>query len=201
MAENGYMNGFGSGEGLWAFLIFAIIFGGGNFLGGNRETCLTRSDLDTQTILNNQSALSRDIFDVNSNILNSAHGITDTVMNGTYANTNAIKDHQIATIGRIDGINYNIAQNAAATQAGFCSTIRAVEDCCCRTNLANERNTNAIIQRIDAFENAHKDEVIRELTNKDNICQTVNQILNAQGRYVMNPPCPNYNYCNPCYCQ
>jgi len=197
MAENGYMNGFGSGEGLWAFLIFAIIFGGGNIgIGGNREACLTRSDLDTQTILNNQSALSRDIFDVNANILTNTSTITNSVMNGTYATTNAIKDHQLATIGRIDGINYNIASNAAATQAGFCSTIRAVEDCCCRTNLNNERNTNAIIQRIDALENAHKDEVILALTNKDNIAQTVSQILNQQGRYVVNPPCPY-----PCYCQ
>lgn len=199
MAENGYLtNGFGSGEGLWAFMIFAIIFGGSNGLGfgGNRETCLTRSDLDTQTILNNQSALSRDIFDVNSNILNSAHGITDTVMNGTYATTNAIKDHQIATIGRIDGINYNIAANAAATQAGFCSTVRAIEDCCCRTNLNNERNTNAIIQRIDALENAHKDETIRELTNRVNIDETVSRLANLQGRYVCNPPCPYPCYCN-----
>lgn len=196
MAENGYMNGFG-GDGLWAFMIFAIIFGGGNLgFGNNRETCLTKSDLDTQTILNNQSALSRDIFDVNANILTNTSTITNSVMNGTYATTNAIKDHQLATIGRIDSINYNIAQNAAATQAGFCSTVRAIEDCCCRTNLANERNTNAIIQRIDALENAHKDEVIRDLTNKDNICQTVNQILNAQGRYVVNPPCPYPCYCN-----
>lgn len=195
MAENGYMNGLG-GEGLWAFMIFAIIFGGGNFgFGGNKENCLVRSDLDTQTILNNQSAISRDIFDVNSNILNSAHGITDTVMTGTYTTTNAIKDHQIATIGRIDGINYNIAQNAAATQAGFCATNRAIDECCCRTNLNIERSRNDIIQRIDALENAHKDEIIAQLTSKDNICQTVNQILNAQGRYVVNPPCPY-----PCYC-
>lgn len=187
-----------NGEGLWAFMIFAIIFGGGNGFGfgGNREQCLVRSDLDTQTILNNQSAISRDIFDVNSNILTNTSVITNSVMNGTYATTNAIKDHQLATIGRIDGINYNIAANAAATQAGFCATTRAIEDCCCRTNLNNERNTNAIIQRIDALENAHKDEVILSLTNKDNICQTVNQILNAQGRYVVNPPCPYPCYCN-----
>lgn len=79
-----------------------------------------------------------------------------------------------------------------------------IDNCCCQTQkelienrYAAERNTCAIIERINALENSHKDEVISQLTSKNNINETVMQIANLQGRYVTNPPCPPIG-CSPC---
>lgn len=80
-----------------------------------------------------------------------------------------------------------------------------IDSCCCQTQKelienrnAAEKNTCAIIDRINALESSHKDEVISQLTSKNNINETVMQLANLQGRYVTNPPCPQYNCGCPC---
>lgn len=170
--SSGGIGDLGGGSGAWLLILF-FLFAGGNGLGNNGERCATeqqvRSDFDTNMVTTK----------------------LDFLTQGLCQNTSAI---QMGLVQNADMLGKDIMQSQFATQQGFCNTIKAVDDCCCKTNLNNERNTNAIIQRIDALENAHKDELIRELTSKDNICQTVTQILNAQGRYY---PYAGYSPC-PC---
>jgi len=165
---------------------------GNGFFGGSDRNSITSDELhnrfDTQTILNTQTAIERDIT-----------AAVDTLQNGTFTLNNTAKDGffgvQSQLCNNTNLLNNSIMQNSFANQQGFSDVTRAVDQCCCATNLNNERNTNAIISRIDAFENSHKDEVIAQLTSKINVDNTVQQILTAQGRYVGNPPC---NYPCPC---
>ena len=104
-------------------------------------------------------------------------------------------------------INNSVMQGTFDTKSAIADLGSKLQECCCTTQkelienrYSAEKNTSAIIDRINALENSHKDELIAQLTNKNNINETVTQIANLQGKYVTNPPCYQPYGCNGCPC-
>ena len=123
--------------------------------------------------------------------------------NGFGGNNGAIENQNI--INKLDTMSTGLGQATWNLNDGLHMLGSKIDNCCCTTQkeiiesrYSAERNTAAIIDRINALENSHKDELIAQLTNKNNINETVSQLANLQGRYVTNPPCPQYNCGYPC---
>jgi hypothetical protein len=136
-------NGMFGGDGWWAIIIFALIFGwggngfGGGFggFGGGRgcvEPCATKSDLTAQGIVQKLDGITYGISDstyaLNSSIMNGFHGVDNAICTLGYQNQQGFSNlaSQMAsccceTQRAIDGVNYNLA-----TQS--CDTRRAISD-------------------------------------------------------------------------
>ncbi len=137
--------GFFGGEGIWAILLFAMIFGyGGNGfgLGGGGGAGLqgmaTRADINEGFALNNitggitavQQGIADATYSLNNSLMNGFHGVDNAVCNLGYnvqSGFNAL-GHQISdcccqTQRSIDGINFNVATQFNALgntiQTGF----------------------------------------------------------------------------------
>ena len=174
-------NGMFGGSDSWAiFLFFLLAFNGGGFGFNNRSEALaTNADIQRG-------------FDTNT-IVNKLDGITNGLCDGFYAINNSIKD------------------TAYATQTGINNLGFEVQNCCCTTNrnidnvrYENSKNTCDIINAIHADGEATRNLITQntiqglrdELEQARGIISNSNQtryILDSIGRYVTNPPCPQYN--------
>lgn len=133
MADNGDMslgymmgqsegggNGWGGfGEGIWAVIILAILFGRGGFGwggqgcdGGGGGGALTRAEL-------------YDGFSVN-NIDAAVRGVQQGICDATYALNNTITNG-------FNGVDKSVCQLGYQTQAGFSGLAAQLADCCCQT--------------------------------------------------------------------
>ena len=166
-------DGFG-GVGLIILLfIFLIGIGGNGFGFGNGNTATALSLADIQASLYNQTQ------DANSRqVQNSIAMVNDTVLNNKYDNAVLIKDLSNQMSNSVAGIGNLIAnQTATITQLFNEQTINDLRDklAVTRDELSNTRQTAT-------------------LTNAIN--NQTSEILNAQGRYYLNPPC--YSGCGSC---
>lgn len=121
--------GFMGGEGIWALLIFALIFNGGGFLGGNRAY---GDNLATTDFVSSQFT-QRDIQDVNTN-LNNGFQNTNNALAAGFGRTN----DNIAYLGN------NILENRYAGQLAACQTQRDI------LTQTNELNTNLLTTALQA---------------------------------------------------
>ena len=127
MPINGGFGGFG-GDGIWALLIFAMIFSGG-FGFGNRGY---GDNLATTDFVSSQFT-QRDIQDVNSNLNN---GFQNT-NNAIYAGFGRTNDN-LAYLGN------NVLENRYASQLAACQTQKDI------LTQTNELNTNLLTTALQA---------------------------------------------------
>lgn len=165
-------DGFWGGDGWWAIIIFAMIFGWGNggwgFGGGNGganspgfQGWATRADINESFMLN----------DIQSGIRGIQQGLCDS----TYALNNAItsgfngSQMQVANLGyqlqdcccqtqrAIDGVNYNMATNTCALQNTMNTNTRdiiesqnagtrAILDYLCQDKISTLQNENQALR-------------------------------------------------------
>ena len=129
--NNGGFGGFG-GDGIWALLIFAMIFNGGFGFGNGANNLATTDFVSSQFT-------QRDIQDVNSNLNN---GFQNT-NNAIYAGFGRTNDN-IAYLGN------NILENRYAGQLAACQTQRDI------LTQTNELNTNLLTNALQAQANMDK---------------------------------------------
>ena len=116
--NNGGFGGFG--EGLWAVIILAMLFGGGGFGGfggggGYLNGALTRAELyDGFAIQNIDSAV---------------RGVQQGICDSTYALNNAINSGFHGVDNAVCNLGYNM-------QTGFNQIGHQISDCCCTTQRA-----------------------------------------------------------------
>lgn len=118
----GGFGGFG-GDGIWALLIFAMIFNGGWGFNGNRPA---PDNLATTDFVSSQFT-QRDIQDVNTNMSNSFQNTNNAVSAG-FGRTN----------DNLAALNASILENRYATQLAACQTQRDI------LTQTNELNTNLL---------------------------------------------------------
>ena len=165
-------DGFG-GVGLIILLfIFLIGIGGNGFgWGGNTGTALGLADIQASLYNQTQDSNSRQTQ-------NQIAMVNDTVLNNKYDNAVLIKDLSNQMSNSVAGIG-NLIANQTATI----------------TQLFNEQTINDLRDKLavtrDELSNSRQTQV---LTNSIN--NQTNEILNAQGRYYLNPPC--YQNCGGC---
>ena len=147
-------NGMFGGDGWWAIIIFALIFGwGGNGFGGfggfggNRggfvEPCATQADVraavDQQTLISKLDqqtyGLADSTYALNTSIMNGFHGVDNAICTLGYNvqtgfNTlgHQISDCCCTTQRAIDGVNYNMATQACDTRNLIQNTTRDIID-------------------------------------------------------------------------
>lgn len=186
--NNGGWGGFG--EGIWAVIILAILFGrgglggfGGFGGGGGDGGCATQADVraavDQQTLI---SKLDQQTY----GLADSTYALNNTITNGFHGVDNALCN-----------LGYQ-------TQTGFNGISRQLADCCCTIERQIERgfcDTNANIA-------AQTRSIIDYLTNeKIDGLRAENQALRfqasqvAQNQYLVDQlrpcPVPAYITCNP----
>ena len=151
---DGNNNGMFGGDGWWAIIIFALIFGwGGNGfgglggVGGNRngfvEPCATQADVraavDQQTLISKLDQQTYGLVDstyaLNNSITSGFHGVDNAICNLGYNVQSGFNSlgHQISdccctTQRAIDNVNYNMATQACDTRNAISNSTRDIID-------------------------------------------------------------------------
>ena len=151
---DGNNNGMFGGDGWWAIIIFALIFGwGGNGFGGfggfggNRggfvEPCATQADVraavDQQTLISKLDqqtyGLADATYSLNNSITSGFHGVDNAICTLGYQNQQGFSNlsAQLAscccdTQRAIDGVNFNMATQACDTRNLIQNTTRDIID-------------------------------------------------------------------------
>ena len=200
-------DGMFGGDGWWAIIIFALIFGwGGNGFGwggnnGRDGGCATQADVraavDQQTLISKIDqqtyGLSSTFTALNDNLNSNFRGIDNAICTLGYQNQQGFNEvaHQISDcccgIQRsIDGVNYNIATQTNAIQNAMCNNTRDIID--------NQNcNTRSIL---DFLVN---DKIATLQAENQNLKLAASQA--AQNQFLVNElrPCakPAYITCSP----
>ena len=166
-------DGFG-GVGLIILLfIFLIGIGGNGFGWGNNGTGLALADIQASLYNQTQDANSRQLQ-------NSLAMVNDTVLNNKYDNAILIKDLSSQLSNSVAAIGNQIANQTATI-----------------TNLFNEQTIESLRDKLattrDELSNTRQSGILLNAINNQ-----TSEILNAQGRYYLNPPCYNGCGCGSC---
>lgn len=165
-------DGFG-GVGLIILLFIFLIGIGGNGFGWGNSTTTALSLADIQASLYNQTQ------DSNSRqVQNQIAMVNDTVLNNKYDNAVLIKDLSNQMSNSVAGLGNLIAEQGNQTRALI------------QNNYINELSDKLQTTR-DELSNTRQTALLSNAINNQ-----TNEILNAQGRYYLNPPC--YQSCGGC---
>lgn len=150
--NNGMGNGFLGGEGIWAILLFAMIFGNGGFgFGGNgfdngyawlsngqKEIMNnTNNGFDTLHLSNQIEGVRDGVYGISNQLCNSTADVVSAVNNGFSNAEIANNSRQIANMQQ--AFNSQIA-----TLQGFNNLGSRFDDCCSENRLANCQTQNII---------------------------------------------------------
>ena len=163
--SGGGNNGMWGNDGIWAFLLFALIFGGNGGFGGGvgLNGALTRAELyDGFAIQNIDGA----VRGVQQGICDSTYALNNAITGGFHGVDRGLCDigHQISdccctTQRAIDGVNYNMATQFAGLQQTICTTTRDIID-------AQNANYRGIMDFLVGEKLAAKDARIAQLENQ-----------------------------------
>lgn len=187
----------GFGEGIWAVIILAILFGRGGFgglggFGGGGEGGGWATQADVRAAVDQQTLISK-LDQQTYGLADSTYALNNTITNGFHGVDNAICNlgHQISdccctTQRSIDALNYNMASQ-------FCNLGNTIQN--------TTRDLNDTIRdgfaRMEAQANAR---YIADLERKLNNCDR-DSALQGLGTYLVNTlrpsPIPAYQSCNP----
>lgn len=173
--KNGNNGGFGNG--IWDFLLAALIFGGyggfggfGGFGGGyGLQGMVTRADINEGFALNN----------ITGGIRGLERGLCDGfygVQNGLNTIGHQISDCCCATQRAIDGVNYNLATQICGLQNTMNTNTRDIID-------ATNSGTRAVLDFLVQDKLADKDAQIAALTNQ--LSQATNQLSQVNQNSVL----------------
>lgn len=193
---SGNNGSFFGGDGLWAFLLLALLFNGGRFGGGFGGgggcgfPCATQADVraavDQQTLISKLDqqtyGLADSTYALNNAINSGFHGVDLAVCNLGHQ----ISDCCCTTQRSIDAVNYNMASHFCALGNQMNSNTRDITDTI-RDGFA----------RMEAQANAR---YTAELERKLNACDR-DSALQGLSTYLINTlrpsPIPAYASCNP----
>lgn len=197
---NGNANsGFFGGDGWWAIILFAMIFGWGNNGWGNNgrnsggvtDGYILASDFANveRKIDGVNNGVCDGFYAMNTGMLNGFAGITQSVMTNSYETRNAIQSlsSQLAdcccrTQSSIQGVNYNMAMQTNAIEKSLCDGFRSIRDEI-TANRIEDKNAQIAAQQNEI--NALRLKASQEAQN----AYLVNQLKPC--------PIPAYITCNP----
>ena len=181
--SDGLFGGGSSGGILALIIIFVLLFGTGSGFGfGGNGAVATQADIqrgfDTRTIVSKLDGISNGICDLG------------------YANANLINNVRFDNMQGFNSVNQGIANLGYEQQSCCCTTNRNIDS----LKYENAQNTCAIVNAIHADGEATRalmqantvQELRDKLQERDNTISNLVQnstLLNAVGRFVLNPPC------------
>ena len=166
-------DGFG-GVGLIILLfIFLMAISGGGWFGANNGTGLALADIQASLYNQTQDANSRQLQ-------NTMAMVNDSILNNKYDNAILIKDLSNQVSNSVAGLGNLINQQTATI-----------------TNLFNEQTIDRLRDTLattrDELSNVRQTGILTSAINNQ-----TSEILNAQGRYYLNPPCYQGCGCGSC---
>nr|DAE27584.1 MAG TPA: hypothetical protein [virus sp. cti5L29] len=138
--------GFMNGDGWWAIILFALIFGwgrggygygnGGSGAGVVDGYVLTSDFANVERKIDEvNSGLCDGFYAMNTGMLNGFANVTNAITTGGYETRNAISDlsSQLAqcccqTQSAIQGVNYNLAMQTNSIEKSLCDGFRSIKD-------------------------------------------------------------------------
>lgn len=135
MNENGFMGS----EWLFAFILIAVLFGGGGFgFGGNNAAYATMADI------NASNAAQTSQLNQQSILLSSAQNNYETaqlINNQTMSYMNQNNTNLLAAINGFNAVNQNIAAGFAQTAQSIADLGYRMDKCCCeiKTQMLQDR--------------------------------------------------------------
>lgn len=124
-------NGLWGGDGIWAIILFALIFGyGRNGFGGGFGGFGGGSGVGENYILATDFAtIERKLDSISNGICDSTFALNNTVTNGFFGVQNALCQG-------FNGINQSIVTNGYETRNAITDLGYSLKDCCCQTQRA-----------------------------------------------------------------
>ena len=200
--------GFG-GDGIWALLIFAMIFNGGFGFGNNGY-----NNLATQDFVSSQFT-QRDIADVNTNVNNGFQNTNNAIAAGFGRTNDNIYDLKSTTLTGDMGLQNSILDSKYANQLAACQTQRDIltqtnelntnllttalqgqakmDECCCSLKAQGIENTQKIL---DAMNQNTIDDLRSQVNDLKNTI-TANGIGTSIVNQVRPYPTPSYIVSSP----
>ena len=200
--------GFG-GDGIWALLIFAMIFNGGFGFGNNGY-----NNLATQDYVSSQFT-QRDIADVNTNVNNGFQNTNNAIAAGFGRTNDNICDLKSSVLVGDIGIQNQVLENRYAGQISACQTQRDIltqtnelntnllttalqnqskmDECCCSLKAQGIENTQKIL---DAINQTTIDDLRSQVNDLKNTI-TANGIGSSIVNQVRPYPTPSYIVSSP----
>ena len=140
--SSGGNGGFFGGDGIWAFLLLALLFGwggggrggfgGGGFGGGCGCGCATQADLaagfNNSAVLNNLNDLKLGQAGLQQTLCQGFNGVNTTFLQGFNGIQGQLADCCCQTQRAIDGVNYNMSSQFCALGNTIQSTTRDIID-------------------------------------------------------------------------
>ena len=188
--------GFGGGNIIWAFLLFALL-GGNGFAGRGTGYGYTNELWESQQM----TQLDNGIRSVQNGICDSSFALNNAIKDGMYANSMATESARNQIANGLCTTTYELASKIDNNRF-------AMQECCCTTNrnidsvnFNIERNTNAIIQS----NNCNTQKILDVLcaNEKNRLAQQLNEANQAlsEARIIsaMKPqsPIPAYRVPSP----
>ena len=175
-------NGFLGGEGIWAFLLFALIFGNGGWGGngnggffggrgfddgyawlsnGQKEIMQnTNNGFDTLHLSNQVEGIQSGIAGLSNQVCNSTASVVSAVNNGFSNAEIAANARQVADMNQ----NFN---NQIATLQGFNNIGSQLAQCCCDNRLATANLTATVLSE-NCADRAALQEGVRDIIQASN---------------------------------
>lgn len=183
MPANNSSNGMFGGDGWWAIIIFAIIFGWGGFggFGGGYGANAAAGAADNYVLASDFATIQRQLSDGFGGV---EKGI-DTIRNG-------LCDGFYTEAQLINGVNANIAQNGYESRLATTNLGSQMQQCCCdlRSGIqANTTqgilNTNAIQQQLAQSTNDNEKLILQsQFANERANCTTLQAIDKVGDRII-----------------
>lgn len=216
--NNGGWGGFMNGDGIWAIILFAMIFGygrngfggfgggyGGSGIGENyvlatdfatieRKLDSVNSGIcDSTFALNN--TINNGFFGVQNSLTQGFSGLNTALLQGNYNLSSQFADCCCKTQRAIDGVNYNMATNTCAITNAFNNGVRDIIE-------SQNANYRAIHEELVANKLEAKNDRIAELQDKlykADLRASQAQQSNYITDTIINKlsPCPNPAYIVP----
>ena len=194
-------DGFGfGGDGIWALLIFAMIFNGGMW-GNNGNNVATQeyvaSEFTQQAINNGFENVNSNLFngfsrtndnlcDVRQAVFNTGAGLSSQVLENRYAGQLSACQTQRDVLTQTNELNTNLLTTALQAQA-------KMDECCCNLRASGIENTQKIL---DALNQNTIDSLRSEVNDLKNTI-TANGIGTSIVNQVRPYPIPSYLVSSP----
>jgi hypothetical protein len=196
VSVGGYNNGFGSffgGDGIWAIILFAMIFGwGGNgwgFGGGNTTTDVNSAvqrGFDTSAIMGKLDALGVSVADADKELVGAINGVNTSILSSGYDTRLALQNCCCENRSQIADLKYALASEACDIRNAITMQTRDITD-------AQRASTDAILGFLTNEKIADLQARNVELSGELSQNKQTNAIINALRPVAQ----PAYITCSP----
>lgn len=173
MSEGSFM----SSDWLGAFLIIAILFGGGSFFGGGRGPAPNvATTQDVNDAVNNQATQQG----IQNLLISSANNNFETqrsIDNQTMFLSNQNNSNALAAVSGFNAVNLNMSNGFAEVRQQVAALDAKMSQCCC------EIKTMMLENRLQDTQFA-----LQDAKNKNNINEQNQFLLQTMGKWIANAP-------------